>query len=67
MRKHGSAPAALAVRVLTAWSYAVRAAVAAVVPGQPGPRSTGPTPGQALFPGRGESSAASRARRADVS
>ncbi len=35
MRKHGSRAGALAVRALTAWSYAVRAAVAAVVPGRP--------------------------------
>jgi N-acetylglucosaminyl-diphospho-decaprenol L-rhamnosyltransferase len=34
MRKHGSRPGALAVRALTAWSYAVRAAVAAVLPGR---------------------------------
>jgi len=35
MRKHHGRPAALAVRVLTAWSYAVRAAVALAIPGQP--------------------------------
>jgi N-acetylglucosaminyl-diphospho-decaprenol L-rhamnosyltransferase len=35
MRKHHSLPAALAVRALTAWSYAVRALAAAVLPGQP--------------------------------
>ena len=44
MRKHGSPLGALAVRVLTAWSYAVRAAVAAIVPGRPGPRLLGPRP-----------------------
>jgi N-acetylglucosaminyl-diphospho-decaprenol L-rhamnosyltransferase len=33
MRKHHSAGAAFAVRVLTAWTYAVRAAVATVAPG----------------------------------
>ena len=44
MRKHHSRPAALAVRVLTAWSYALRALAATVLPGQPAPRSTGPTP-----------------------
>jgi N-acetylglucosaminyl-diphospho-decaprenol L-rhamnosyltransferase len=33
MRKHHSLAAALAVRVLTAWAYAVRAAAATVVPG----------------------------------
>ncbi len=35
MRKHASASAALAVRWLTAWSYAVRALVATVLPGHP--------------------------------
>jgi N-acetylglucosaminyl-diphospho-decaprenol L-rhamnosyltransferase len=34
MRKHHGPAAALCVRVLTAWNYAVRAAVALVVPGQ---------------------------------
>jgi N-acetylglucosaminyl-diphospho-decaprenol L-rhamnosyltransferase len=33
MRKHHSAGAALVVRVLTAWAYAVRAAAATIVPG----------------------------------
>jgi hypothetical protein len=33
MRKHHSAGAALTVRVLTAWTYAVRAAAAVVLPG----------------------------------
>jgi GT2 family glycosyltransferase len=33
MRKHHSAPAALAVRVLTAWTYALRAAAALALPG----------------------------------
>jgi GT2 family glycosyltransferase len=35
MRKHHGRLAALAVRVLTAWSYALRALAAAVIPGQP--------------------------------
>ncbi len=35
MRKHHGWVAALAVRVLTAWSYAVRAVAATVLPGQP--------------------------------
>jgi N-acetylglucosaminyl-diphospho-decaprenol L-rhamnosyltransferase len=35
MRKHHGGASALAVRVLTAWSYAVRALVATVVPGRP--------------------------------
>jgi hypothetical protein len=34
MRKHHSAAAALAVRVLTAWSYAVRAIAAVLIPGR---------------------------------
>ncbi len=34
IRKHHGAAAALVVRLLTAWSYAVRTVVAAVVPGQ---------------------------------
>jgi N-acetylglucosaminyl-diphospho-decaprenol L-rhamnosyltransferase len=33
MRKHGSAAAAIAVRLLTAWSYAARAVAALVMPG----------------------------------
>jgi N-acetylglucosaminyl-diphospho-decaprenol L-rhamnosyltransferase len=54
VRKHHSAAAALAVRVLTAWTYAVRALAAAV-------RRNGRAPihlaqaRQALLPGRGES------------
>ncbi len=35
MRRHHSPVAALVVRLLTAWSYAVRAAAATVIPGQP--------------------------------
>jgi N-acetylglucosaminyl-diphospho-decaprenol L-rhamnosyltransferase len=35
MRKHHSLPATLAVRTLTAWSYAVRALVAVVLPRRP--------------------------------
>jgi GT2 family glycosyltransferase len=35
IRKHHSLPAALAVRLLTAWSYAMRALAAVVLPGQP--------------------------------
>ncbi|HSK50293.1 MAG TPA: glycosyltransferase [Solirubrobacterales bacterium] len=54
MRKHHSAAAALAVRVLTAWSYGLRALAATILPGQ----SAGVYRAharQALFPGRGES------------
>lgn len=54
MRKHHSQPAALAVRLLTTWSYAVRALVATVLPRQPA-RVYWAHARQALFPGRGES------------
>jgi N-acetylglucosaminyl-diphospho-decaprenol L-rhamnosyltransferase len=54
MRKHGTRAGALAVRVLTAWAYAVRAAVAAVVPGRPAGVYRAHAR-QALFPGRGQS------------
>jgi GT2 family glycosyltransferase len=54
MRKHHSLAAALVVRVLTAWSYAVRAAVGTVIPNQPAAIYRAHAR-QALFPGRGES------------
>jgi len=54
MRKHHGRAAALAVRILTAWSYAVRAAVAVVLPGQPA-RIYWAHARQALLPNRGES------------
>jgi hypothetical protein len=54
MRKHHGAGAALAVRVLTAWSYAVRALAAAVLPGQPAQVYKAHAR-QALFPRRGTS------------
>jgi GT2 family glycosyltransferase len=54
MRKHGSGLGALAVRALTAWSYAVRAAVAALIPGRPA-RIYRAHARQALFPDRGGS------------
>jgi len=54
MRKHGTRLGALAVRALTAWSYAVRAAIAAVVPGRPAPIYWAHAR-QALFPQRGRS------------
>jgi GT2 family glycosyltransferase len=53
MRKHHSRAAALAVRVLTAWAYAVRAAAAAVLPGHPA-RIYLAHARQALLPRRGE-------------
>jgi GT2 family glycosyltransferase len=54
MRVHHSAPAALAVRLLTAWSYALRALAATVLPNQPD-RVYWAHARQALFPRRGES------------
>ena len=54
MRKHGTRFGALAVRALTAWSYAVRAAVAAAVPGRPA-RIYWAHARQALFPQKGQS------------
>jgi N-acetylglucosaminyl-diphospho-decaprenol L-rhamnosyltransferase len=53
VRKHHGRAAALAVRALTAWSYAVRAAVAAILPGRPA-RVYWAHARQALCPGRGE-------------
>jgi GT2 family glycosyltransferase len=51
--KHHSRATALAVRLLTAWSYAVRAAAAAVTPGRPA-RVLLAHARQALLPWRGE-------------
>jgi GT2 family glycosyltransferase len=53
MRKHHSRAAALAVRVLTAWSYAVRALTATVLPNHPA-KVYWAHARQALFPNRGE-------------
>ena len=53
MRKHHGRAAALAVRVLIAWSYAVRALAATVLPNQPA-RIYLAHARQALFPNRGE-------------
>jgi N-acetylglucosaminyl-diphospho-decaprenol L-rhamnosyltransferase len=52
MRKHHGRAAALAVRVLTAWSYAVRALAATFIPGQPAEIYRAHAR-QALFPARG--------------
>ena len=52
MRKHGGRLAALAVRGLTAWSYALRALAATVIPGQPAGIYRAHAR-QALFPARG--------------
>ncbi len=53
MRKHHSRSAAAAVRVLTAWTYALRAAAAVVLPGHD-PRRYARHVTASLFPGRGE-------------
>ncbi len=52
MRKHHGRAAALAVRVLTAWSYAIRALAATVLPNQPA-RVYWAHARQALLPNRG--------------
>jgi len=54
MRKHHGRGAALAVRVLTAWSYALRALAASVLPKQP-TQVYRAHARQALLPRRGES------------
>jgi GT2 family glycosyltransferase len=54
MRKHHGRGAAMAVRVLTAWSYAARAIAATLLPNQPAPVYWAHAR-QALFPNRGES------------
>ncbi|HEX8752339.1 MAG TPA: glycosyltransferase family 2 protein [Solirubrobacterales bacterium] len=54
MRKHHGPAAALAVRALTAWSYALRALAATVLPNQPASVYWAHAR-QALFPRRGES------------
>ena len=54
MRKHHGRGSALAVRLLTAWSYAVRALAATVMRGQPA-RIYWAHARQALSPGRGRS------------
>jgi N-acetylglucosaminyl-diphospho-decaprenol L-rhamnosyltransferase len=53
MRKHHGRAAALAVRLLTAWSYALRTLAAGVTPNSP--RIMWAHARQALLPGRGES------------
>ena len=53
MRKHHSAAAARAVRWLTAWSYALRALAALVMPGHAAGRYCAHAIA-ALRPGRGE-------------
>ena len=59
MRKHHATTRALAVRVLTAWAYAVRALAATVLPDQPRPRLLGPrSPGPLSQPGQRASATA---------
>jgi N-acetylglucosaminyl-diphospho-decaprenol L-rhamnosyltransferase len=53
MRKHHSAPAAAAVRALTAWTYGLRALAAIVLPGHD-PRRYWRHATATLHPGRGE-------------
>jgi GT2 family glycosyltransferase len=53
MRKHHSLPTALAVRLLTAWTYALWAAVAAITRGRPA-RILLAHARQALLPWRGD-------------
>jgi GT2 family glycosyltransferase len=62
MHKHHGRTAALAVRVLTAWAYALRALVAAATPNRSA-RVMWAHTRQALFPSRGQS-LRDRARRA---
>jgi GT2 family glycosyltransferase len=54
MRKHHGKVSALAVRLLTAWSYALRALAATVLPSRPAPIMWAHAR-QALLPNRGES------------
>ncbi len=54
MRKHHGPVAALTVRLLTAWTYALRALAATVLPNR-SPRIMWAHARQALFPGGGES------------
>jgi N-acetylglucosaminyl-diphospho-decaprenol L-rhamnosyltransferase len=54
MRKHHGRSAAFAVRLLTAWSYGLRAVAASVLPNQPA-RIYWAHARQALLPNRGES------------
>jgi len=66
MRKHHGRAAALTVRLLTAWSYALRALAATVLPNQPA-RIHWAHARQALLPRRGESLRDRAARTASTS
>ena len=61
MRKHHSRAAALAVRLLTAWSYALRALAATVLPSHPAHVYRAHAR-QALLPGRGREKAPRRVK-----
>jgi GT2 family glycosyltransferase len=65
MRKHHGRIAALTVRLLTAWSYAIRALAATVLPNQPAPIYWAHAR-QALFPLQGKS-LRNKAERSGVS
>jgi N-acetylglucosaminyl-diphospho-decaprenol L-rhamnosyltransferase len=65
MRKHHGPLAAYAVRALTAWSYALRALVATVLPGRSA-KIFWAHARQALFPNRGESLRDGAARTAST-
>lgn len=54
MRKHHGRPAAIAVRLLTAWTYGLRTVASVVLPNAP-TRVFAAHARQALFPNRGES------------
>jgi GT2 family glycosyltransferase len=62
MRKHHGGAAALAVRLLTAWTYALRAIAATVLPGHPSAIYRAHAR-QALFPGRGDGIRETASRR----
>ncbi len=66
MRKHHGKAAALTVRLLTAWSYALRALAASALPKQPA-RVYWAHARQALFPNRGESLSDRAQKRASSS
>lgn len=65
MRKHHGRAAALAVRVLTAWSYGVRALVAVVLPGHPA-KVYWVHARQAIVPSYGESLSSNRLEPEDL-
>ena len=62
MRKHHSRAAALAVRLLTAWAYALRALAATVDPGRPARVYCWPTPARRCSPGAARACATATVR-----